>query len=249
MRKDGRPEAEGGGLFAAKMNLKYQHIFFDLDHTLWDFETNSFHSLQDLFKMFSLADFVPDEKTFIDRYHFHNDIYWDQFRKGEITREVLRAVRFRTTLAEFGIVNEELVKQLSVSYLEILPTKTFLFHDTIDVLEYLKKKYSLHIITNGFEEVQFKKIRNTDIEKYFHHIITSEAAGSQKPEAAIFKYAMQLTNASVLKSIFIGDSIEADINGAKAVGMDYAYYNPKKTPHEEKLMKEIFSLSELKEFL
>lgn len=231
------------------MNSKYNHIFFDLDHTLWDFETNSEHSLLDMFELFSLKNFVPDEKTFITRYHYHNDIYWELFRKGIISRDELRTVRFKTTLADFGVENDELVKQLAVSYLEILPTKTFLFHDTIEVLDYLKKKYTLHIITNGFEEVQFKKIRNTDIEKYFHHIITSEAAGSQKPEAAIFKYAMQLTNSNVLNSIFIGDSIEADINGAKSVGMDYVYYNPKKISHQEKLMKEISALTELKSFL
>ncbi len=232
------------------MNNKYKHIFFDLDHTLWDFESNSHETLLDMFEEFSeLKTGVNDKHHFIKRYYHHNEIYWEQFRKGELSREELRHIRFRTTLNEFDIDDEELVKQLAVSYLEILPTKTNLFHDTIEVLDYLTTKYSMHIITNGFEEVQLKKIVNTGIGKYFKYIITSEAAGSQKPEPAIFRFAMQLTNAEIKNSMFVGDSIEADINGAKAVGMDYVFYNPKKTPHKEKVMYEISALSELKKIL
>ena len=234
-------------IFAATM--KYKHIFFDLDHTLWDFETNSHETLLDLFEVYALDEIISDKHHFISRYYYHNEIYWEQFRKGELSREDLRHIRFRTTLTEFKIHDEGLVKKLAVAYLEVLPTKTNLFHDTIHVLEELVKKYSLHIITNGFEEVQYKKIRNTGLEKYFKYIITSESAGSQKPEPAIFNHAMQLTNAEIKNSLFIGDSIEADINGAKAVGMDYVFYNPKKIPHTEKLMKEISSLSELLQLL
>lgn len=232
------------------MNAKYKHIFFDLDHTLWDFESNSHETLLDLFEEYSvLKTSIDDKNHFITRYYYHNEIYWEQFRKGELSREDLRHIRFRTTLKEFNIVDEELVQQLAVAYLEILPTKTNLFHDTLEVLDYLVTKYSLHIITNGFEEIQFKKIVNTGIGKYFKYIITSEAAGSQKPNPAIFNFALQLTNAEIKNSLFVGDSIEADINGAKAVGMDYVFYNPKKIPHEEIVMHEISELSELKKIV
>lgn len=228
------------------MPQKYKHIFFDLDHTLWDFETNSREALIEMFEQFALKKRgVRNHKEFAERYNYHNEIYWDQFRRGVLKREELRHIRFRTTLDEFKVRDEDLVQKLSVAYLEILPTKTNLFHDTIEVLEYLVKKYSVHIITNGFEEVQMKKILNSGMQKYFRYIITSEAAGTQKPDPNIYKYAMQLTNATVKESLFVGDSIEADINGAKAVGMDYVFYNPKKTPHKEKLMSEISSLSEL----
>ncbi len=232
------------------MNNKYKHVFFDLDHTLWDFESNSHETLLDLFEKYSLLnESVNDKHHFINRYYYHNEIYWEQFRKGELSREDLRLIRFRTTLNEFNIDNVELVQQLAAAYLEILPTKTNLFSDTIEILDYLVKNYSMHIITNGFEEIQFKKIANTGIGKYFKYIITSEAAGSQKPNPAIFRFAMQLANAEIKNSLFIGDSIEADINGAKAVGMDYVFYNPKKTPHNESIMNEITALTELKKIL
>ena len=161
------------------MNPEYKHIFFDLDHTLWDFETNSHETLMDLFDAFSFLGNHHNKLDFINRYNYHNDIYWEQFRKGELSREDLRHIRFRTTLNEFEIQDEELVKKLAVAYLEILPTKTNLFHDTIEVLEALVKKYSIHIITNGFEEIQYKKIKSSGIEKYFKYVITSESAGKQ----------------------------------------------------------------------
>ena len=231
------------------MNFQYKHLFFDLDHTLWDFETNSHETLMDMFDAFSFLGSHHNKLDFINRYNYHNDIYWEQFRKGELSREDLRHIRFRTTLSEFEIQDEELVKKLAVAYLEILPTKTNLFHDTIEVLEALVKKYSIHIITNGFEEIQYKKIKSSGMEKYFKYVITSESAGKQKPDPIIFNYALQQTNAEIKNSLFIGDSIEADINGAKAVGMDYVFYNPKKTTHNEKFMLEINSLSELLHFL
>lgn len=228
----------------------YRHIFFDLDHTLWDFERNSAESLNDLFELHKLQESgIPDKETFSSHYRHYNEIYWGLLHKGKIGRGELRWHRFRDTLADFEIENEELVKKLSADYLEILPTKTNLFDDTLEILEYLLPKYALHIITNGFEEVQHKKIRNCDIEKYFRYIITSEMAGYQKPDRLIFKYALEKTNAVIPESIFVGDSIEADMDGAKSVGMDHVFYNPNQTPHEEPMTFEIRKLSQLKEIL
>lgn len=228
----------------------YRNIFFDLDHTLWDFERNSAESLNDLFELHKLQESgIPDKETFSSRYRHYNEIYWGLLHKGKIGRGELRWHRFRDTLADFEIKNEELVKKLSADYLEILPTKTNLFDDTLEILEYLLPKYALHIITNGFEEVQHKKIRNSDIEKYFRYIITSEMAGYQKPDRLIFKYALEKTNAVIPESIFVGDSIEADMDGAKSVGMDHVFYNPNQTPHKEPMTFEIRKLSQLKEIL
>jgi putative hydrolase of the HAD superfamily len=223
----------------------YHHIFFDLDETLWDFRSNSQEALGELFDHFHLNDHHLRKELFLERYHFHNDFFWDQYRKGLIDRETLRIVRFQTTLQEFKIKNDELVKDLSVTYLEMLPNKKNLMEGTLDVLAYLQPKYHIHIITNGFEEVQLKKIKNSGLEMYFKYVITSERAGTQKPQPGIFKYAMQISNASLLNSIFIGDSLEADIKGAKAVGMDHIYFNAEKRIHHEDVQHEINHLTEL----
>jgi putative hydrolase of the HAD superfamily len=227
----------------------YKHVFFDLDETLWDFKTNSYDTILEVFEMYRLEGLGLKSKAFYARYCIHNNYYWELFRNGNIRREELRIIRFIKTLQDFNVTDEVLAKGLSESYLKILPTKTRLHSDAVDVLKYLKQKYALHIITNGFEEVQFMKLQYSGIINFFRYIITSEMAGSQKPNRAIFKYAFERANASALNSIFIGDSIEADIHGAKGVGMDYILFNPEKTVHNETVMYEIASLSELKQLL
>jgi putative hydrolase of the HAD superfamily len=228
----------------------YHHIFFDLDHTLWDFESNSKSTLFDIFNQYqSKFPSIPSYEVFEKQYHIHNDFYWEEFNKSRITRDELRRIRFLKTLEDFNIYDEALAIHLAEVYLNILPTKKAIMTEAHDVLDYLKKKYDLHIITNGFDEIQHKKLSNASLDNYFHHIITSEKSGSKKPNKEIFKYAFYVTGATVLDSIFIGDSIEADINGAKSVGMDYVFFNPKKTKHTEKIMIEISELRELKKIL
>ena len=228
---------------------KYQHIFFDLDETLWDFKRNSLETLHDVFEMHELHRHGIEKETFIRRYHHHNDIFWEKYRKGQITRIELRTDRWKITLNEFQIDDETLTQNLSENYLAILPTKKHLLEDAEEVLTYLKTKYSLHIITNGFEEVQLQKIETSGIGKFFNYIITSERAGSQKPNREIFLFAMQLTNATLSNSLFIGDSIEADINGAKAVGMDHIFFNPLMLARHEQVQSEIKGLKELMKML
>ncbi len=230
-------------------NKKYRHVFFDLDETLWDFKRNSLETIHDLIEQHQLEERGIEKENFVRRYHYHNDIYWDLYRKGEISREELRTVRWKTTLGEFEIDDAVLVKNLSEQYLQLLPNKKNLYSDTIEILDYLKPKYSVHIITNGFEEVQLQKIITSGIAPYVAHIITSERAGTQKPNREIFLYALAISNAVVAESIFIGDSIEADINGAKVIGMDHVLFNPERIPHNEKLQYEISSLTELKKIL
>ncbi|MEO6166310.1 MAG: YjjG family noncanonical pyrimidine nucleotidase, partial [Chitinophagales bacterium] len=227
----------------------YKNVFFDLDETLWDFKTNSQETLSDVFEMYRLSERGVMEEEFYVRFQLHNNYYWDLFRKGTIAREELRIVRFSKTLLEFNVIDDVLTKNLSESYLHILPTKTRLYDDALEVLNYLKAKYSLHIITNGFEEVQFRKLHHSGITPYFKYVITSEMAGSQKPNREIFKYAFNVTNASAMDSIFIGDSIEADIHGAKSVGMDHVLFNPEKLSHNETVMHEVSALRELKGLL
>ena len=228
---------------------KYRHVFFDLDETLWDFKRNSLEAIHDLISNRELDKRGFERAFFIERYHHHNEFYWDLYRKGKITRQELRTVRWKTTLSEFDIHDEHLIRDLAEEYLQILPTKKNLYEDAREVLEYLKPKYSLHIITNGFEEVQIQKLETSGIASYFTHMITSERAGSQKPHREIFLYAFDLTGGSIHNSIFVGDSLELDIGGAKGVGLDHVLFNPEKIPHHENVMMEIHELRELKAFL
>jgi putative hydrolase of the HAD superfamily len=231
------------------ITTKYQHIFFDLDETLWDFKRNSLETLNELFDQHRFTERGIEKNNFIERYHHHNNIHWDLFRKGKINREQLRTVRWKNTLSEFSIADEVLTKNLSDQYLQLLPLKKNLLDDAINVLEYLKPKYSLHIITNGFEEVQMKKMETTGLASYFTHLITSERACSAKPNREIFMYAFQVTSATAHNSIIIGDSIEADMEGAKRMGMDHVFFNPEKNKHAEIMTHEVQSLLELKKIL
>ena len=232
--------------------MKYKHIFFDLDHTLWDFETNSKETLYDLYHELQLATMgVGEVEQFHSTYHHHNNIFWDRFRKGFISREDLRWKRMWRTLLDYKLANEPLAKQMSERYLEILPTKKNLFADTFEILDYLKaKNYPMHLITNGFEKTQMAKLDNSGIRPYFTHIITSEAAGIMKPHVAIFEFAMQQTGATATSSIMIGDTLDADIEGGNRAGIDTVFFNPNHDPVDKIIPTfTIHNLSELRKLL
>ena len=209
------------------IHMAYKDLFFDLDHTLWDFETNSKETIQELYNTHRLADFgIVDFDEFYSTYSAHNHRLWDRYTKGFIKQEELRWKRVYLSLLDFKVANEPLAKQMSQAYLEILPNKKHLFPYTIEILEYLKQKdYKMHLITNGFESVQFKKIKNSGLQDYFIEVITSEASNSLKPQKEIFEYALKNANASVEKSIMIGDNESADIQGGINMGMDTIFVN------------------------
>jgi len=226
----------------------YKHLFFDLDHTLWDFERNSGATLAVLFEQFDLpAKGISDFETFRVTYEGHNERLWERYRKGFIRREELRWKRMWHTLIDFKIGDEHLARNLSEIYLELLPQQGLLLPYAIDILDYCKEKnYQLHLITNGFEATQLQKIRNSGIEHYFTHIITSESSNSLKPHPGIFDYALSITGALLAESIIIGDTLEADIIGGISYGMDQVYYNPYKKAHREQPTHEVACLSELR---
>ena len=176
---------------------KYKTVFFDLDHTIWDFETNAKLTLKDLFSA-ALAEKVNAPfDDFFERYSYHNTLLWSKYEKGLIPVEELKWKRMSRTLLDFKIADEELSKQMSKDFLEILPTKKEIFPHTFEILEYLKSKnYGLHLITNGFIEVQNRKLENSGLCKYFDEMITSERSNSLKPKPEIFEYALQVTNAN-----------------------------------------------------
>ncbi|MDO9152507.1 MAG: HAD-IA family hydrolase [Paludibacter sp.] len=148
------------------------------------------------------------------------------YGKGEITKEFLMVERFRHPLVFVGVDNDELAVQIGDQFLEILPTKTTLIPYAKELLDYLHPNYPLTIISNGFIEVQYKKLRSANIEHYFSHVVLSEAAKALKPDKRIFEYALQLNGAKASETIMIGDSYEADIRGARNAGIDQVYFNP-----------------------
>ena len=230
--------------------MPYKTIFFDLDHTLWDFETNSAQTLHELITNFDLMEKgLPSAEKFISCYRQINDKMWDDYRKGLVDRTTLRNTRFHKALLEFNIDEYDLSLKLGEFYLKESPLKKNLFPHAIETLSYLKKKYDLHIITNGFNEVQFIKMEHSELAPFFTHVITSEAANSKKPEAAIFDYALNLTKVKPNECIMVGDSLEQDIAGARNYGIDQIFFNPNKIKHADKVSFEIFSLDELRAIL
>ena len=207
--------------------IKYQHLFFDLDHTLWDFDTNAKEALKEIHGLFKLEEkFKESFEDFYITYLKHNAVLWDRYHKGFINVEELKWRRMWRTLLDFKISDELLAKEMSEKFLHILPTKKTLFDYTVEILEYLaSKKYLLHLITNGFEKTQWSKINNSNIAKYFTHVITSENSNSVKPAKEIFEYAIKKTGANLCESIMIGDNPDADIQGAINAGMDNIFVN------------------------
>ena len=232
--------------------MKYKHIFFDLDHTLWDFETNAYLALEKLYYAHNLENRgIPSFKEFHNVYMVHNNKLWERFRKGFITRNDLRTKRFRLTLLDFKIGDEKLCEALGTQFLEELPAQTALFPHAKDVLEYLaEKNYPIHMITNGFEDTQLRKMKSSGIDHFFTHVITSESAGSLKPYREIFDYAITKADATADSSIMIGDALDIDIIGAFNAGIDQVYFNPLvPVTGELKPTFVISSLHELKKIL
>lgn len=211
----------------AEFTMKYKHLFFDLDHTLWDFDANAKIALTELYAFFDLdkKGIFPFNDFYL-RYLHHNEILWDRYHKGFINSEELKWKRMWRTMLEFKIADEQLAREMSSRFLEILPVQKLLFPHCIEVLNYLENKgYQLHLITNGFEKIQWSKLNNSGLNKYFKHVITSEKSNSLKPKKEIFEYAINMAGATFTESIMLGDNLDADIFGAINAGMDSVFVN------------------------
>jgi putative hydrolase of the HAD superfamily len=209
------------------INGKYRHLFFDLDHTLWDFEANSKATLKELHTALQLEERgVNDFDLFHKNYLQHNEKLWERYRNGYIKQEELRVKRMWLSLLDFKIADEKLAQEMSVHFLDMLPTRTILFPYTKEILRYLADKgYILHLITNGFEKTQHNKLMYSGLKSFFKEVITSEGSGSLKPNKEIFEFALEKSGATAGESIMIGDSIEVDIVGAMKAGIDQVYVN------------------------
>lgn len=228
--------------------MNYKHIFFDLDRTIWDFDANSIETIKEIFTRYDLISYCTFE-DFHEIYREINDNLWRDYRDNKTTKENLSWQRFYLTNKYFGNINESLSKNMSHDYIAISPTKTQMLPNAIETLEYLHKKYKLHIITNGFKEVQYKKLKNCGIKNYFSSIFTSEEVGCNKPSSDFFNFVILKTGARTLNSIVIGDDIEVDIKGASEVGIDTIWFNPNNWKNDFKSNFEIKNLAELKEIL
>jgi YjjG family noncanonical pyrimidine nucleotidase len=228
----------------------YKTIFFDLDHTLWDYETNSKETLQELYDAYQLQQKgITTFTAFHQTFNKVNEELWYLYDRNLIGSEVIREERFKKILAPFRLHDAALMADLSHDYLYNCPRKGALLSGSLEVLDYLSEKYALSLITNGFEEIQNMKLASAKIAHYFHHIITSQKAGHKKPAREIFDYALGLHSHGSQHAIMIGDNLLTDIAGAKNAAVDTVFLNPKNQPHTEVVTHEISNLSELHSLL
>jgi putative hydrolase of the HAD superfamily len=231
--------------------MKYKHLFFDLDHTLWDFDANARMTLQQLHIDLHLPEKgIHDFDRFHKNYLAHNERLWAQYRTGHIRQDELRLKRMWLSLLDFGIDDEELARQMGELFLQLLPTRTILFPDTIDVLHYLQKKgYGLHLITNGFEQTQHGKLQSSGLAPFFKVVVTSEGSNSLKPQREIFDFALNKTGARAEESLMIGDALDVDVAGALNAGIDAVHVNYNHTIQDIQPTYTIYQLKELEDFL
>ncbi|MCX2573970.1 YjjG family noncanonical pyrimidine nucleotidase [Pedobacter sandarakinus] len=230
------------------MHHHKKHIFFDLDHTIWDFDRNAEETLNELYDTHKLATLgVTSCADFIATYTENNHQLWADYHLGKITKDFLRSQRFSKTFIALGVHPDAVPHQFEDDYVRISPTKTNLFEDAEMVLAYLQKKYTLHIISNGFKETTLTKMDLSKLNPYFQNVIISEDVGVNKPSPIIFEYALDRAKTTKPDSIMIGDSLEADIYGALNFGMEAIFFNPmeKEKPadvkHEIKHLKDLLT--------
>ena len=226
---------------------KYQHIFFDLDNTLWDFDKSSILAFDKIYEIFNLINYgIPNAKDFHKTYFDHNNRLWEQYRQGKIDKEFLKTERFRLPLNDYGIVNEKLAIDLGESYTDLAARLVALVPNTMETLSYLKEKnYKIHLITNGFLEVQSIKMKASGLDTMIDYSFVSEVVGFKKPDHRIFHHAINEVGGSIENSVMIGDDLSVDIIPAKEIGMTHIYFNRKKISHNEKLDYEIYDLIEI----
>ncbi|BAO74783.1 YjjG family noncanonical pyrimidine nucleotidase [Winogradskyella sp. PG-2] len=228
------------------MSNQIKHVFFDLDHTLWDFDKNSGLTFDKIFKLNQIDIKLND---FLKVYEPINLKFWKLYREEKVTKASLRYGRLKQAFDAVNInVEDDLINRLSEAYIEHLSSFNHLFEGAIEILDYLRNKYVLHIITNGFEEVQEKKMKGSGIRHYFETVTNSEMVGVKKPNPKVFNFALNIANAKATESIMIGDSLEADIEGAYHIGMDTIHFDYKDI-HNAHNFKRITTLKAIENLL
>lgn len=229
---------------------QYRCILFDLDHTLWDFETNSHQTLQELYHHYQLADRgVTSFQHFYDTFVEVNTKLWEQYDLGLINRDKIRFERFHGILAKLGVDDVPLSLKLSDEYVAQSPKKGGLMPNAIEVLEYLFPRYPMTIVTNGFEEVQYTKLNSSGLTPYFKNVVTSARAGFKKPAKEIFEFALAEGGFKKHEAVMIGDNLLTDIGGAHNASVDTIFFNPARVTHDGSPKHEIQELKQLMDIL
>ena len=229
---------------------KYRHIFFDLDRTLWDFDAAAEVAFERIYEKYDLKSLgIPSAHEFHEVYHPMNERLWELYREDKITKDYLNRTRFVLPLEHYGIHDTELADHLSEDYVYWSPRIVRLIPGTMELLDYLKPKYHLHLITNGFQEVQHTKLNSSGLEPYFETLTVSEEVGVKKPNPEIFLYALRKAHASAEESLVIGDEMAVDIEGARAAGIDQILFNPSGKDVEGDRTSEVKSLVEIMQLI
>jgi putative hydrolase of the HAD superfamily len=224
-----------------------KNIFFDLDHTIWDFDTNSQETLKTLYEEYKMQFITPcDVNEFIKIYTRVNHDLWALYRQNRVTKEELRHRRFLDTFTEMKVYEEDMPQDMETAYIAYCPTKTALMPGAIETLKYLSQNYDLHIITNGFAESQRTKLKCSNLAHYFKTLTISEEVGAQKPHAHIFNSALKNAGSSMTVSHYIGDNLEADVKGAIDSGWQAYWYTQDHGAFQHPQCTAIKSLLELK---
>jgi len=223
----------------------YKYIFLDLDDTIWDFHANAKSSLAEIYDNRNFDKHFDNFEQYFEIYAKRNLELWDQYGKGEISKEALSLERFLHPLRQVGAGDEALALIMGKEYLEMLPTRTALVPHALELLDYLAPKYPLTIVSNGFIEVQYRKLKTCGLEHYFSYVVLSEEAGALKPDKRIFEHALLLNKATASETIMIGDSYEADIVGAQNAGIDQIYFRYAKKQSNQPATFTVDSLQEI----
>ncbi|GAB3658129.1 YjjG family noncanonical pyrimidine nucleotidase [Echinicola sediminis] len=229
---------------------KYRHLFFDLDHTLWDYDRNVQESLFELFDIYALENMgMPSRQDFYKAFLMINSDLWNDYNTGKIDKTTLRSQRFRRIFDQFGASKIPVPIEMEEDFLQRTSSKPHLFPYSKEILNYLKDKYELHIITNGFNESQALKMNSSGITSYFKLIVTSETTGHRKPDKRIFEYAMGQLETSAEECLMIGDNPISDIQGARNAAIDQVFFNPYKQDNQAEATYTIHGLEELQAIL
>lgn len=228
----------------------YKCVFFDLDHTLWDYEKNAAETLSELYEVYNLSGLgIPDALSLYHKFREINLSLWDLYDNNRCDQHYIRTERFKQILTHFSAYDAELSEELSTAYLGNCPRKNNLMPYAIDMLEYLQSKYQLTVVTNGFEDIQNTKLSAGNLHRFFKHVVTSQKSGYRKPSGKMFEYAMKLNDVTSADVIMIGDNLVTDIGGAKSSAIDAIFFNRDKVSHQTSVDHEISCLSELKNIL
>ncbi|MGB3852523.1 MAG: YjjG family noncanonical pyrimidine nucleotidase [Tunicatimonas sp.] len=230
--------------------LPYRHLLFDLDHTLWDFDRNATETLYELYDTHGLSTLGRfSEQQFCDTFVTVNRALWKQYDQGTYDQQRLRSERFVMILTQLGVAADLVPLQLADDYLRICPTKPHVMPHTVATLDYLRQRYQLHILTNGFTAVQAIKLKSAGLAHYFTEVVSSDTTGHRKPSRAVFDYLLDRIGAPAQACLMIGDNLETDIRGAREAGIDQLFYNPKRMKHHKETTYEVACLSELRGIL